>query len=163
MCWMCDHPGATYDDYLAMMQDKIRTYGWAIEGVEREGDHPPWFYTAGLTEFGRPELVITGISMARGACLLNQVAGHLVHAPPPRPGEQFHWPDGPFIEIVRVAEPAAHLNLAVDLYGPRLRALQLVHADDRGQWPWDSWYRGVRGGQPVLGPREPEDRRRLIA
>jgi hypothetical protein len=28
-----------------------------------------------------------------------------------------------------------------------------VHADDRGHWPWDVGYRGVRGGQPVLGVR----------
>jgi hypothetical protein len=35
-----------------------------------------------------------------------------------------------------------------------------VHADDRGHWPWGTCYRGVRGGQPVLGTREPEDRRK---
>jgi hypothetical protein len=164
MCWMCDHPDATHDDYLAMMRDKINYYGWAIEGVERDGDHPPWAYTVGLTQYGRPELVITGISITRGADLLNQVAAHLLHSPAtPRPGQQFRWAGGPLIEIVRVAEPTAHLNLAVDLCGPRVSALQLVHADDRGQWPWDRWYRGVRGGQPVLGPRAPEDQRRLIA
>ncbi len=60
---------------------------------------------------------------------------------------------GPLIEIVRVAEPTAHLLTATELYGPQLRALQVVHADDAGQWPWDRAYRGVRGGQPVLGPR----------
>jgi len=56
-------------------------------------------------------------------------------------------------EIVTVTEPAAHLLCAADLYGPQIRALQLVHADDRGHWPWDRGYRGVRGGQPVLGVR----------
>jgi hypothetical protein len=43
----------------------------------------------------------------------------------------------------------------VDLYGPSVRALQVVHADGRGHWPWDRGYRGVRGGQPVLGIRAP--------
>ena len=84
MCWMCDHPDATHDDYLAMMRDKINYYGWAIEGVERDGDHPPWAYTVGLTQYGRPELVITGISITRGADLLNQVAAHLLHSPATR-------------------------------------------------------------------------------
>jgi len=40
-----------------------------------------------------------------------------------------------------------------------LRALQVVHADDRGHWPWETGYRGVRGGQPVLGTRAPARRR----
>src|ERR1700722_15873369 len=99
MCWMCDHPDATHDDYLAMMRDKMNYYGWAIEGVERDGDHPPRACTVGLTQYGRPELVITGISITRGADLLNQVAAHLLHSPAtPRPGQQFRWAGGPLGE-----------------------------------------------------------------
>jgi hypothetical protein len=163
MCWKCDHPDASHEDYLAMMRDMINDRGWALQAIYRDGDHPPWVYTAGLTHYGRPELVITGISVTSGSSLLNEVAGHLMHAPALRPGQQFRWPGGPLIEIVRVAEPSAHLTLAADLCGPRLRALQLVHADYHSCWPWDRWYRGVRGGQPVLGPRAPENQRGLIA
>jgi hypothetical protein len=39
------------------------------------------------------------------------------------------------IEIVEVAELAAHLVLATEFYGAGIRALQVVHADDRGHWP----------------------------
>jgi Domain of unknown function (DUF4262) len=85
--------------------------------------------------------------------LLNNVAEHVVHAAPPRPGEQVALRGGPLIEIVKVEEPSVHLVTAVEIYGSRLRALQVVHADDRGHWPWDVGYRGVRGGQPVLGVR----------
>ena len=46
-----------------------------------------------------------------------------------------------------------HLNVAAELCGPQLTALQLVYADDRGHWPWDRGFRGGRGGQPVLGAR----------
>jgi hypothetical protein len=67
--------------------------------------------------------------------------------------EQVRLAGGPLVEIVKVAEPTAHLLTAASLYGPKLRALQVVHADDAGQWPWDRRYRGVRRGQPVLGPR----------
>ena len=52
-----------------------------------------------------------------------------------------------------VAEPTAHLVTAIELYGPAIKALQVVHADKRGHWPWDAEYRGVQGGQPVLGIR----------
>ena len=44
----------------------------------------------------------------------------------------------------------------LEFYGQRIRGLQLVHAGKRGRWPWDQ---GVRGGQPVLGTREPPERR----
>jgi hypothetical protein len=54
------------------------------------------------------------------------------------------------IEIVEVAEPTAHLVTASEFYGPGIRALQLVHAADRGHWRWQV---GYRGGQPVLGVR----------
>ena len=164
MCWRCDHPDASHDDYLAMMRDKMNYYGWAIEGVERDGDHPPWAYTAGLTR-ARPARAGHHRHVHNARRGFTERGGGASAACPgtPRPGQQFQWAGGPLIEIVRVAEPTAHLNLAVELCGPRVSALQLVHADDRGQWPWDRWYRGVRGGQPVLGPRAPEDQRRLIA
>jgi hypothetical protein len=77
----------------------------------------------------------------------------------PAPGTQVALLDGPLVEVIKVAAPWAHLNVAVEFYGSRIRALQLVHADKRECWPWDGQYQGVRGGQPVLGAREPPERR----
>jgi hypothetical protein len=48
------------------------------------------------------------------------------------------------------------LYVAVDIFGTKIRALQLVHADDHGHWPWEVGFRGGRGGQPVLGVRTSE-------
>lgn len=156
MCWQCDHPGSTRADYLDYMRGLIARFGWAVQGVERDKIHPPWAYTMGLTPRRRPELVVTGMPLAEATDLLNDVAAHVMHAAAPQPGEQIPLRGGPLIEIVKVAQPSAHLVMAVELYGTRLRALQLVHADDRGHWPWDAGYRGVRGGQPVLGIRARE-------
>jgi hypothetical protein len=153
MCWECDHPGGTRLDCLEHMRDLIACYGWAVQGIERDRVHPPWAYTVGLTSNGRPELVVTGLPLGRATRLLNDVASHVLHAAAPRPGEQIPLRGGPMIEIVKIAEPAAHLVTAIELYGPGIQALQLVHADDRGHWPWEVGYRGVRGGQPVLGVR----------
>ena len=155
MCWECDHPDSTPLDYLAHMCDLIACHGWAVQAVERDGIHPAWAYTVGLTPAGRPELVVTGMSLGRATRLLNDVASHVLHAAAPRPGEQIPLIGGPLIEIVQVQEPAAHLVTAVEIYGPRIQALQLVHADDLHRWPWETRYRGVRGGQPVLGVRTP--------
>jgi hypothetical protein len=35
VCWICDHPGATESDYAEHMRRLIATYGWAVQGVER--------------------------------------------------------------------------------------------------------------------------------
>ncbi len=153
MCWLCEHPEATPLDYLGHLRGLIGSDGWAVQAVRRDRLHPPWAYTVGLTEHGKPELAVTGLPSRRAGRLLDDVAAHLLHATPPEPGEQIPLLGGPLIEIVTVTEPAAHLLCAADLYGPQIRALQLVHADDRGHWPWDRGYRGVRGGQPVLGVR----------
>src|SRR5205823_4943281 len=116
----------------------------------------------GLTARRRPELVITGMRLTRATKVLNGVAAHVMHADAPEPGTQAALADGPLVEVVKVAVPWAHLNAAVGFYGPRIRGLQLVHADDRGHWPWDRWYRGALGGQPILGTREPPERRKRI-
>jgi hypothetical protein len=159
MCWICDRPGATERDYLDHMRQLINNFGWAVQGVERDGVHPPWAYTVGLTPRRRPELVITGMGLHRATDVLNGMAAHLLHADAPAPGTQAALLDGPLVEVVKVTAPWAHLNVAVELYGQRIRGLQLIHADKRGRWPWDREYQGVRGGQPVLGSREPPERR----
>jgi len=96
---------------------------------------------------------VTGLPHERVVDLLSGSAEHLPHAEAPQPGEVIPLIDGPVIEIVPVAEPTAHFPVAVELFGPKIQALQLVYADDRGHWPWDVGFRGGRGGQPVLGPR----------
>lgn len=153
MCWLCDHPGSTGADYLAHLHGLVIRHGWAVQAISRDRMHPPWAYTVGLSAQDLPELVVTGLKEHRAMHLLNDVAAHVLHAAPPSPGEQIPLTGGPLIEIVEVAEPTAHLAYAVALFGPRIRALQLVHADDRDHWPWDVGYRGIRGGQPVLGVR----------
>ncbi|HEY3955130.1 MAG TPA: DUF4262 domain-containing protein [Streptosporangiaceae bacterium] len=152
---MCDHPGSSRADYLDYMRNVMDRCGWAVQGIERDGPHPPWAYTVGLTRLGRPELVVTGMSLHRATHLLNDMAAHSLHADNPKLGEQIELTGGPVIQMIGVAEPTAHLRIATEMFGPRIRALQVVHADDRGHWPWERGYRGVRGGQPVLGLVDP--------
>jgi hypothetical protein len=153
MCWLCDHPGATQFDYLEHIRGVIACCGFAVQGVEGNRHRSPWAYTVGLTAHGKPELLVTGLSYARSGELLNEVASHVLHAEAPQPGEVVPLHDGPVIEIVEVTEPTVHLAIAVEIFGPEIRALQLVHVDDRGHWPWEVGFRGGRGGEPVLGMR----------
>jgi hypothetical protein len=59
------------------------------------------------------------------------------------------------LEVVEVDHPDVHLIFAVGLFGPRVRALQLVWTDDRRCWPWDRGWSHGRRRQPVLGSRSP--------
>ena len=137
MCWFCDHPDATWDDYLDLVREKIARFGWATQHVERDGIHPPWSYTVGLTELDEPELVVTGLPMERASALLHRVVGHTPYHAIPEPGEQVELPGGPLIQIVEVAEPSAHLEIAVDLYGPLIHAVHeympMIAATGRGR------------------------------
>ena len=153
MCWECDHPESSHQDYLDHMQGLIDRFGWAVVGIEDDQVHPPWAYTLGLTPRGRPELVVTGLPLPHATWLLNTVASYMLDDAVPLPGDEVLVEGGPLMEVVRVTEPTAHLVTAVELYGPEIQALQLVYADDRGHWPWDAGFRGHHGGQPVLGVR----------
>jgi hypothetical protein len=152
MCWQCDHPEATTDDYLDLVRGIIDRSGWFIQVVERERWRPGFAYTVGLTGLGRPELVVTGQRPREAGTLLNSVAHHLVchDGGGLRAGGRLPLSDHPEIEVVRVAEPTVHLVMASRIYGPDVRGHQLVYADDRGRWPWET---GFRGNQPVLGVR----------
>jgi hypothetical protein len=153
MCWQCDHPGATWQDYVEHLRGLLEHHRWVVQGVQRERGRPPYAYTVGLPRQQRPELLVTGLPYDQAADLLSRAAKHVLGADTPRPGEMLPLRGGPMIEIVRIAEPGIHLKVAATLNGPGFSALQLVYADDDGHWPWEADFRGGGGGQPVLGAR----------
>lgn len=152
MCWKCDNPDATDADYVKRMESSIESHGYFIQGVEEDRWRPGFAYTVGLTQIGHPELVVTGMRDQVGMPFLSRVAhfvvDHDVHGL--LPGDFDVWPGGLTTQTIEVAEPNAHLLMAQRMYGFDIRALQLVYADERGNWPWSL---GFRGDQPVLGPR----------
>jgi hypothetical protein len=158
MCLICDNPTATVQDYLEHTLDLIRRHGWTVLTVSGDRLHAPLAYTVGLTGYGKPELVVTGMRQVPATRCLNVVAGHLLHSQPPAPGGRLPVQVGPAeevraCEVVELPNPDAHLFTATALFGPHVQALQLVWPDDRGRYPWERGHRAGRGGQPVLGPR----------
>ena len=151
MCWMCDHPNATREDYSDVLRTKMLRAGWAVQYVE--SDRNPFAYTVGLHDWGRPELLITGVSPARACRLLNSVTRDALRGLTLTPGKQIQVADGPLVEVVEVDHPDAHMGWAIHVGGPDVRALQLVWADGRGRWPWSATFCDGRRRQPVLGLR----------
>lgn len=154
MCWKCDNPQASDDDYLAEVRRRIDSNGWQIVAVPGTRVLAPFAYTVGLAVRGVPELVVTGKRPDPAAALLDEVAPRAIRTPP-EPGEILLLDSGAMVEAVALPQPGAHLFVAAAIAGPSLSALQLVWADDRGRYPWEQGHGGGRGGQPVLGPRAP--------
>ncbi|HWD03988.1 MAG TPA: DUF4262 domain-containing protein [Amycolatopsis sp.] len=153
MCEQCDYPGRAGQEYVAEILARIDEHGWCVQGVLGTDFRPPWAYTVGLTARGLPELLVVGLAPNLASALLTALAEHALSEGPPRPGEVYSMRRLPSVEIVAVAEPSAHLLIAAALYGREIQALQLVHADEAGRFPWSPSYRDGRGGQPVLGAR----------
>ncbi|KDN23272.1 DUF4262 domain-containing protein [Amycolatopsis rifamycinica] len=151
MCFECENRDRS--GFLDRLRGGVAARGWLVQGVERTGPYPSWAYTIGLSGYGLPELVVTGLPILAAGTLLNAMAAHVLHDSPPGPGDRIPLDDGRLLEVVELAEPSAHLVFAAALYGPEIRALQVVHADAKGRFPWSPDYRDGRAGQPVLGPR----------
>ncbi len=154
MCWQCDHPDATTEDYLDEVRDIIRGHGWAVQFVESE--KRPFAYTIGLHDLGLPELLMTGLPPRTVHRVLNSIAHLMVDdGTVLAPAMHIDYEDRFLIEVVEVEHPDVHLKFAIALCGPQIRALQLVWADDRGRWPWEPGWGYGRRRQPVLGVRTP--------
>jgi Domain of unknown function (DUF4262) len=152
MCWKCDNPNGTIEEYFDELRATIRTHGWVVQYVE--SDRTPYAYTIGLHDQGLPELLVTGVSPQRATRLLNKFAHDALCGATLQPGQQISVPTGPLVEIVSVDNPDAHMNFAMALGGPDVRALQVVWADGRGRWPWAVGFGDGRAWQPVLGCRQ---------
>lgn len=152
MCWECDNPDKTSADYLEVLRETIKKYGWAVQFIE--DDRRPFAYTVGLYERRLPELLVTGLEPHMSVGLLNAIGGDMVHDNVRlQPGERLTHDGHDLLEVVGVEHPDVHLKYAIGMYGRAVTALQLVWIDDAGRWPWD---RGPNRGsriQPVLGVR----------
>ncbi len=151
MCWKCDHPEATMADWIAYIRDKIDRRGWAIQYVE-DGLRS-FAYTIGLHGFGLPELLVTGVVPASADQLLTHMAERAVVDGAPAPGLQMATDGPPFVEIVEVDCPPAHMGMASAIQGYGYTARQLVWADAHGVLPWDADFDHGRTRQPVFGVR----------
>jgi hypothetical protein len=155
MCWKCENPNGTTEDYLEELRRMMRGHhGWAVQFVEH--DKRPFAYTVGLHNRGLPELLITGLNPEVSTRVLNSIAHQIVDEDMVlAPAMHIDYEDRFLIEVVEVGHPDVHLKFAVEICGPDLRALQLVWADNWGRFPWDTGWNHGRRRQPVLGVRAP--------
>lgn len=152
MCWRCDNPDGTTEEYLEELRATIEDHGWAVQYVE--SDKRPLAYTVGLHARGLPELLMTGLSAEVSCRVLNSIAHMIVDdGVVLAPAMHIDFQDRFLIEVAQVEHPDVHMRFAVELFGPKIIALQLVWADDNGRFPWTAGWGHGRRRQPVLGRR----------
>jgi hypothetical protein len=152
MCRKCENPSdSAAEEDIDGFRECVPEHGWVIKYVEDR--RRPYAYTVGLHQFGLPELFVTGVTTERALVLLDHFVQETFTEGAPEPGDRFNLFGLSQIEAVQVDHPDAHLDLAVRLFGPQIRAVQLVWTDLRGRWPWNKRFDfdGLR--QPVLGIR----------
>ena len=154
MCDLCDDPELTAEAYLQRVCDRLMHERFLVQGVRGSARQAEFSYTVGLTSHGLPELLVAGMRSTAAHQLLESWGTYLLDQSLVLPGETLC--SGPFaMEAIEVERPEEHLRIAVAIYGPEVRALQLAWADDRGRWPWQPGHRARRAGQPLLGRRAP--------
>ena len=116
MCWKCDHPEATMQEWLELIYGKVQENGWTVQFVQ--DDRTPFAYTIGLPERGLPELLVTGMPPERANLVLNTVAQYLLQGGRPIPGERMLIGGELLLDFVQVQHPIAHLKFAFSFYGP---------------------------------------------
>ena len=159
MCWQCDNPHATVEDYLDRLRDIITERRWAVQFIE--GDRP-FAYTIGLHDNGLPELLVAGLPPQTAKRLLNSIAHHILDGGARlQPAMHLDCQGEFLIEVVEMDHPDVHLKFAMALIDEPFRALQLVWTDDPRHWPWDRGWSQGRRSQPVLGLRSPAVERGL--
>ncbi|TAL40482.1 MAG: DUF4262 domain-containing protein [Salinibacterium sp.] len=132
------------------IRSSIDEYGWAIQHVLRDDDHVPISYSVGLTNFGHPELVITGMGAEYAQGFLNPMGEDV------RSGTRFRggtWvSDLTDCDLLLIdVDDAADLTAVEQLFG-HVEALQLVWCDNAGRFPWHAGFNNPPEAQPLLGP-----------
>jgi len=144
----CDGADDLVGDAIAQIVDGR----WAVTGVLGDAAHPPLAYTTGLTEHGRPELLMTGLPPRLAGLLLDHAAQSVALDATFGPGSQvparLRRPVS--LRAIDVID-AGPMRLTRVIFGQQFEAVQLVWPDDEGRYPWQRGYAIPAQVQPLLG------------
>ena len=149
-CPECVDP--TYDPVAARLAQlqRIERDGWALQGVLGDRTHPEYVYTVGLSDLGHPELVIVGMHVDDGCSELTALVPLVLDGLRIGNLHELEKPCGCAIRFVPVRPGAIDLNVADDVHGRPVQAIQYVWSA-YGRYPGEPGYDQVRYRQPLLG------------
>ena len=123
MCWLCDHPDRSTDDFLLeVVMPAVDRLGWTVIAVGADPPLAALAYTVGLTARGLPELVVRGLDVRAAWELLETAVTQVLEDGPPGQG-RWELLGGPTLIARRAG--TGPLAVARRLYGGRTRAVSL--------------------------------------
>ncbi|MGO3325391.1 DUF4262 domain-containing protein [Gordonia sp. (in: high G+C Gram-positive bacteria)] len=141
------------DDLIGQALALIARGSWAVTGVYGDEASAPVAYTSGLTELGRPELVIAGVDPEHAGPVLNEAAARVVLTPEFGSGSvisNLRSTNGYPLTAIDVID-ASSMRVTSLLFGQSFQAVQLVWPDRDGRLPWDRGYVLAPDEQPLYG------------
>jgi len=139
------------ETYLIQLEALIDKEGWAVQGVLGDDENLPFAYTVGLTPKELPELLVYGLPHQTAGAILNHLAKDMITDPssiaPDTPLEGYV---SGFPVILLVARVNHEANMALNLYGEKVRVWQAVFPDQHGKFPWEQEY-SLSLDIPLLG------------
>lgn len=133
MCLMCQ--GWSRADMVAMLRDRILTYGYTMVDIAAEGPaNPPFAYTIGLSRVDHPELIFFGVHRDCALRALEPIAQLVVDGrrrfDEGSDLDDVYGPGGEGGRLLRFPDSSTHLIFANEFYrragGPPVPALQLL-------------------------------------
>jgi hypothetical protein len=143
------------DTGLRRIGETIRQSDVYLQFVPQPTPLETCWYTIGLTDHARPELILFGLPPDISRPVLQSVAGEVIAGRRVFTAGDFADDvlEGHQVQFVAVTEPDRHLPVAAQFYAARdtaVEALQIVWPDRHHRWPWQP---GTRvDDMPVLGP-----------
>lgn len=142
---------------LAVARRIIEQHGWTV--ICSSTGAYEFAYTAGLTEQGQPELIITGLPGTHTQMILNAAVLRILADTRAGIGSTYELPNDSTIlptfnvQLAPVADRQlpAHLRVALTLYGrDQVHARQLLYADFNRLMPTHPAYDHAALHQPLL-------------
>lgn len=140
---------ALFDQQNAQMRDTIERRGWAVEYVLGEDDSPAFGYTVGLWRLRHPELVSFGYDCSTTHGLLDRLARQVCDGARLQAGQDLELAGQP-LQLFDIPNPHEVILGSWSFFRDVVPALQVVHADPAGRWPWEPGCT-LRGRQPMPG------------
>ena len=130
----------------------LREVGWTMVSGKLPGGEP-YLYSVGLSRWGHPEVVVTGLPTELSQALLTRIAQRYRRDGVVRKvGEKYR--DLSLAVMTGLAVEAAglaHLRVAASVMGEDFKAVQIVWPDRAGHFPWEAGADATLR-QPLLGP-----------
>lgn len=136
-------PSNGLDVVRKRISEQVSEGHWAIIGVGGDAGGPSFFYTIGLQNHQRPELIVFGLDFKNAQIILNTCAHKSI--------KDERYPDGWVLNDVASmpltlkdctnAGKINHTQQAFNFYGHwGFKLQQLVLPDKKGLFPWESGY-----------------------